>query len=269
MNCTELDHFLTPYLDAELVDEASLSIERHLESCSLCSSRVLVLRHNLTAVQRAAREGTPAVPHGLQERIFQEIRRDATVMDRRRIATFLLASAGVVSVMVIAHMQYRTWKSRQYEYDAARSHARQFPLEVSMPQAGGLGQWFGGKLDHHVLVPTFRNSAAVGARLLQVREKPAAYIRYDAPHPLGLFVFNDADRDTDIGTEPTIGAELGYNVMSWREGDVVYQLVSDLPPESLRKLRIRDPEQGQDSTPTFDAWTTGSALQAQPASIVR
>ena len=84
-------------------------------------------------------------------------------------------------------------------------------------------------------VPHFPNATAAGARLLQVRDKPAAYIRFDAPRPMGLFVYGD-DHEVDVGTEPAVSNSNGYNVVSWRNGDLVYQLVTDLDEQDIREL---------------------------------
>jgi anti-sigma factor RsiW len=87
-----------------------------------------------------------------------------------------------------------------------------------------------------VSVPNFPNATAAGARILQVRDKPAAYIRYETPHQqMGLFVFPDDDA-TDVGAEPEVSTIRGYNVVSWREGGVVYQLVTDLDDPEIRQL---------------------------------
>jgi hypothetical protein len=161
------------------------------------------------------------------------------------VGRFAAVAAGVTFAFVVGHHEYRGHQRRLYEQDAAMRHARQFPLEItqsadltSKPEfAVAIERWFGGKLDHPVNVPRFPNATATGARLLQVRDKPAAYIRYDSPRPMGLFVFGD-DHDLDVGTrtEAEVGSSHGYNVVSWREGDVVYQLVTDLDEQDIRDL---------------------------------
>jgi hypothetical protein len=117
-----------------------------------------------------------------------------------------------------------------------------------------------------VSVPHFPHATAAGARILQVRDKPAAYIRYDAPHPMGLFVYGD-DHEMDVGAEPAVGTSNGYNVVSWRNGDVVYQLVTDLDETDVLDLLppphaapVAAPAAPPSGTPTLDV---------RPASLQR
>ena len=44
-----------------------------------------------------------------------------------------------------------------------------------------------------------------------------------------------------------VGSSHGYNVVSWREGDVVYQLVTDLDEQDIRDLM--PPQEGQPVPP--------------------
>lgn len=235
MNCRDLETQLTPYLDGELIAEARVEFEAHLASCPTCPRHVEVERHNLSAIRDAARAGSPGAPPAFKAKLFENITRDSNRQRRAGVVRFAAVAAGVTFAMVIGHQQYRSHQRRLYEQDAALRHARQFPLEINEP--ADIERWFGGKLDHPVNLPRFPNATATGARLLQVRDKPAAYIRYDSPRPMGLFVYGD-DHDLDLGarTEAEVGESHGYNVVSWREGDVVYQLVTDLDEQDIRDL---------------------------------
>ncbi len=262
MNCHTLDLQRTAYLDGELVDEARVEVETHLAHCAGCAHRVEVERHNLAVIRSAAQSG-PKAPDTLRHVVFQSVRRDATRARRLRQLKVSGVAAGVAVTLFASYSQYRFHQFRLYEQDAAMRHARQFPLEMQQPGAEAIEKWFGGKLDHRVNVPRFPNATAAGARLLQVRDKQAAYIRYDSPHPMGLFVFGD-DHDVDVGSTPEVGSSHGYNVVSWREGDVVYQLVTELDEHDLRELlpAAREP---QHETPLRST----PAVQAQPASLQR
>lgn len=243
MNCRDLDSQLTPYLDGELIDEARLGVESHLATCETCRRHIEVERHNLLAIRQAARAASPAAPDAFKARLFENLRDDANRRTRSTAQRVAALAAGVTVVALAGHQGWRVHQRRLYEQDAVARHARQFPLEV---QGEGIEQWFGGKLDHRVKVPSFPNARAAGARLLQVRDKPAAYIRYEGATPqatpvaargsMGLFVYGDDNQDVDVGTEPAVGSSHGYNVVSWRRGDVVYQLVTDLDEADIREL---------------------------------
>lgn len=234
MNCRDLETQLTPYLDGELIAEARVAIEAHVTGCAPCARHVEVERHNLSVIRAAGKEASPVAPAALRARISESLSRDADRRRRLGAGRAAAVAATVTFAVVLGHQQYRGHQRRLYEQDAALRHARQLPLEIEQsPEA--IERWFGGKLDHKVTVPRFPNSQAAGARLLQVRDKPAAYIRYDAPRQMGLFVFGD-DHDLELGDEPAVGSSHGYNVVSWREGDVVYQLVTDLDERDIRDL---------------------------------
>lgn len=257
MNCRELETQLTPYLDGELIAEAKRELEGHLASCPDCPAKVERERHNLNVIRDAARAQSPVAPEAFKTKLFANIRQDAHRSMRRRTQKMAAMAAGVTLAVLVGHQGYRAHQRSLYEQDAAMRHARQFPLEIEQsPDA--IERWFGGKLDHRVRVPGFPNAKATGARLLQVRDKPAAYIRYDAPHQLGLFVYGD-DHDVDVGAEPAVSASQGYNVVSWREGDVVYQLVTDLDERDVRELV---PANSGELSPT-------PTLQVRPASLER
>jgi len=118
-------------------------------------------------------------------------------------------------------------------------------MKIKETEPAQVEAWFGDKLDHRVAVPQLADFHVAGARLSNVRDRPAAYIRYDAPGPyspsprrVGLFVFGDADRSVDAPAYPTIELEQhrGYNVAIWRQGEIVYQLVSDLQEDDIRRM---------------------------------
>ncbi len=251
MNCHDLHAQLTPFLDGELIDEARLSLESHLVHCDTCRRHVEGQRHNLLVVKQALKDNAPAAPEALRAKVFSQLRADDAHHRHVRRSKLIALAAGVTVAVVAGNAVYRGHQRRLYEHDAALRHARQFPLEITQSPEN-IERWFGGKLDHRVTVPRFPNSRTAGARLLQVRDKPAAYIRYDAPKPMGLFVYGD-DNEVDVGATPAVGTSLGYNVVSWREGGVVYQLVTDLDEHDIRELVPPTPR----------------TLEVQPASFQR
>ncbi len=260
MNCRDLETELTPYLDGELPAGARVEFEAHLASCPTCPRNVEVERHNLSMIRAAAKAAAPVAPEDFKLKLLASLRTDSERQRRGRLQQLTAMAAGVTLAMVVGHQAYRSHQRRLYEQDAAMRHARQFPLEIEQsPEA--IERWFGGKVDYRVSVPRFPNARATGARLLQVRDKPAAYIRYDAPRQMGLFVYGD-DHDVDVGTEPAMATSNGYNVVSWREGDVVYQLVTDLDEQDIRGL-----VPGSQPAPSESLPPQPTTLDVRPASF--
>jgi anti-sigma factor RsiW len=269
MNCRDLDSLMHSYLDEELVDGERLALESHLTGCQTCTQRTEVERHNLTLVRTRAHEGAPVAPDSLRARIHQGIHRESRKHFQRRALQVSAAAASVAILAGVGQQQWHVWQRHLFVEEAARRHSRQLPLETQ-GQPEVLEAWFGGKLDHRVSVPRFPNATAAGARLINVRDREAAYIRYDAPRAnsaeprhMGLFVFDDSG-DLDLAALPSteLGNSHGYNVVSWREGDVVYELVTDLDETDIRALV---PHQSGDARTPLP--TSRPSLDVRPASM--
>jgi hypothetical protein len=141
--------------------------------------------------------------------------------------------------------------------EAVRKHARDLPLELSAASLGpeAIPAMLASKLDFNPRPPAFRANGVklVGARLAQLREWPAAYMRYDTPRgPVGLFIIDDPNRRVaEEGHQVRAGPATvwvmnmrGYNVAVWRRNEIVYSLVSDLDEADL--VRLVETAQGGD-----------------------
>jgi anti-sigma factor (TIGR02949 family) len=243
MNCLELDRLLYPYLDGELLPDEKLELEQHFATCSDCSKAVETERNALAIVRAAARAGSPPAPQSLRLKLLAGIHGEQKRQRQRRLLRWSAAAASVAICTLAANHQWRAFQRRLFIEDVTSRYARQFPLEIEQRTPRELEAWFGGKLKHRVTVPRFPNATAFGARLLNVRENQAAFIRYDTQRPgeaetrpLGLFVYQAPEDDVGPLPEAEFGSGNGFNVVSWRDGDVVYRLVSDLDEQDVRQL---------------------------------
>ena len=243
MNCLALDRLLYPYLDGELLADERLELEQHFSGCAACSKAVETERNALAIIRAAARAGSPAAPQSLKNSLLAGIHGEQRKRRHRRLLRWSAAAASVAICTLAANHQWRAFQRRLFIEDVTSRYARQFPLEIQQRTPRELEAWFGGKLKHRVNVPRFPNATASGARLLNVRENQAAFIRYDTqrpgeatPRPLGLFVYQAPEDDVAPLAEAEFGSGNGFNVVSWREGDVVYRLVSDLDEQDVRQL---------------------------------
>lgn len=272
MRCPSPEVVLAPYLDGELAEAERLSVEAHLAECAACATLVERQRHFSSLVKAAARAHTPPAPATLKARLRQGMQREHGRRTRNRAMRATAVAAGVALFAGLAHHQYRAFQRRLWVDDVATRHARQFPLEIERPAPEQLEAWFGGKLDHRVAVPHFPNAVAEGARLLNVREKQAAYIRYQTDRMrrhVGLFVYGDSSNDDDVEPAEFARAEShGYNVIGWRDGDVVYRLVTDLDDRDLEELLGRARAQTAGSAAAQQGQRLPT-LEVQPASLQR
>jgi anti-sigma factor RsiW len=270
MNCRDLDSVCMPYLDGELVAEERAAIEVHLTGCPACARRLEVERLQHDRLQALMRQASPPAPAALRARLASQLHQVERQRGRRQVLALVGVAASVALLSAVGWQEYRGWQRRLYMEEAATRHARGWPLEILQPSPEVLEAWFGGKLDHRVSVPRFPNATAAGARLITVRDKQGAYIRYTADRPssptprqIGLFVIGDKPRDVDVGAlaEPERGNSNGYNVVSWRDGDVVYELVTDLDEDDLRTLLPSTPGQQPVAPPRPVLDVRNAALQ--------
>ncbi len=268
MNCSELEQVIFPYVDGELDEADAALIEQHLAQCASCSTRVHDEKRFKSELKLKVQSALTPAPAHLRARVVTQVQK----AHRQRVAAQWLrwsaAAAAVTLVTSAAYFSYRPMVRQRFVEDAALRHAKRFPLEIQHPSAEQIEAWFGGKLDHRIAVPRLPNVVPAGARLLNVQAKQAAYIRYDEPSGIGrvgLFVYDDKQNETDFEDLPnaTVGASHGYNVVSWREGDVVYQLVSDLDEADIRKMLSGSLKRAPASPPARPA------LEVQPASLQR
>ena len=248
MTCQEFESILHPYLDGEFQPEERLATEAHLSGCAACTRRARDegrMRQSLRRAARQAVEGTrapDALRARLQVNLHQEQRR-AVQASWLRMGTAALV---LVAVSGGAWMTFRPEHRQRYMDDAVRRHTKRLPVEVVGVSHENLEAWFDGKLDHRVSIPRLQDVRLSGGRISNVKDRPAAYISYErngvgqgAPaRRIGLFVFDDAQGEVEAPALPAVqvGSSLGYNVAVWREGEIVYELVSDLDEADIRRM---------------------------------
>lgn len=251
MNCRELESFLYPYLDGEFGTDEKSELEKHLAQCPACAQKVHVEARFKQAVRRAGQSSSePVASESLRKKVLAGLDREARRPAFSRAAVGAAAAVFVVTLggFVVLRLAVLSDGQRQSYLDAATlNHSKSLPLEISAVPHEHVEAWFGGKLDHRVAVPKLHNAKLTGARLINVQDKPAAYISYDAsqnpgdaPRRVGLFVFDDARNDVDA--KPLHAVEVstsrGYNVAMWKDGEIVYELVSDLNENDIRQMLV-------------------------------
>ncbi|WP_224371290.1 anti-sigma factor family protein [Hyalangium versicolor] len=249
MTCQELDRLLYPYLDGEFQPEERMDVETHLETCADCTHRVESEREMRQALRRAARHSIQSsrapqsLRMGIQVGLRREQRRASQVQWLR-----LSAAAMVVVAVGGGWIALRPEERQRFVEDAAKRHAKRLPVEIANVGPEHVEQWFHGKLDHQVSIPRLPNAQLAGARISNVKDRPAAYISYETrpeqegqqARRIGVFVFDDAARDLDAQALPAVQVDSsqGYNVAVWRDGEVVYELVTDLSESDIRKMLL-------------------------------
>ena len=274
MNCQEFDSVLQPFLDGEFEPEERVEVEAHLSGCPGCAQRVHEEARVQQSLRRAARQAVASTraPDALRARLQQGLHQE-----QRRASQAGLMRLGAAALLVVAvgggaWSALRPEYSQRYREEAVRRHTKRLPTEVAGASHENVEAWFDGKMDHRVAVPRLHDVRLTGARISNVADRPAAYISYERPaaaqgapvRRIGLFVFDDAKREVKAPPLPSVEVDssLGYNVAVWRDGEVVYELVSDLDESDIR--RMLDQQSGQQGLP---ARATPPDVQVRPAAL--
>ena len=262
MDCSEFERSVDAFIDGEFESREQAEAEVHISCCPPCQALAASQRQVRAALRSALREAMgPAsragrAPAALRQRLSVALERERRPLWRRLLAPFPLAAAAAAAAAVLVVVATHV-PSGQLVEEAVRKHHRGLPLEVTSASVGAeaIPGWFAGKLDFKPKAPNFAGQQArvVGARLSNLREMPAAYIRYELPHgrQAGLFIVDDPDgrfdaggRDIEIGRRRArIISSRGYNTGVWRQDQTVYSLVSDSGEEDLiQMVRASSPE---------------------------
>lgn len=251
MTCSELETLIQPYLDGEFEQADRFEFERHLQTCTSCATEVREMALFQQALKAKLRSSVDReAPAALRARISAGLRQE----HRRELgwsAARIAAAAAIVAVGIGSYLVIRPSLSRdRLVTEAALRHAKGLPYEIQQVTPERAEQWFQGKLDHRVAVPRLQNATVKGARLSHLKDRPAAYISYELPCPsgsgaqkkMGLFVVDDSQDSFDASEFPEIDVanRHGYNVATWKEGEIVYELVSDLDEADIRRMLLRD-----------------------------
>jgi len=249
MDCREMERSTDAFLDGEFDQRERAEAEAHLASCASCRALVDGQGRIRDAVRAKLRQAMAApapagcAPEALRDRLTRSLARGRGPPWRRALSPLPIATVAACAAGVLVVLASHTGNPDLLE-DAIRNHHRGLPLEVD---AAAMPGWFASTLDFHPRLPHFAGGGVrvEGARLSNLREWPAAYVRYQLPRgQAGLFIVDDPDRRFDApGRDVRLGNEVvrvassrGYNVAIWRQDEIVYSLVSDLDEDSLFQL---------------------------------
>ncbi len=262
MDCGELERGIDAYLDGEFDGRERAEADAHLAKCERCRSLADAQGRIRAALRARLREamtppaGAGRAPPALRARIEDALMRRRRPLWRRALSPLPLGAVAACAAGALLVLVTHGGGEALVE-EAVRSHHRGLPLEVTTASVGegSIPAWFAGKLDFNPAPPRFHVDGVhlLGARLSNLRELPAAYIRYELPRgQAGLFIVDDPDgRFGEAGREMRVGPHVvrvvnarGYNVAVWRENEIVYSLVSDLDESALFEL-VRNAQAGR------------------------
>jgi anti-sigma factor RsiW len=244
LNCAEAAALLPAHVDGELTDADREPLERHLGDCVACAGQVRLQARFKAAVR--AHLPRPPVPPALRARLRGALGA-REIAPRRWIwqthPRFVPAAAAAVLLVAITgtvrHSQSMVLAQAQ------RSYQSELPMDVTGTDCKSIASWFRGRVDFPVPAPTLADGSCQGGRLVNVRERPAAYIltRAHNGHRVAFLVFDPRDESIDApdrrylnGREVYLGTAPGITTAAYHDRGLGYVVTSDLDQDSLTRL---------------------------------
>jgi anti-sigma factor RsiW len=245
VTCADISASVQAYVDRELTGVDREVIERHLVGCPTCARQVHLQGRFKAAVR--AHLPRPEVPLAFKLRV-KEALADQEIAPRRwpwlsyprlvpAAAAFLLL-VGITSSVRQSHPVVLE--------QAQRSYQAEMPMDITGSDCGSIASWFRGRVDFPVHAPALGKGATCqGGRLVNVGERPAAYLLYREPsgHRVTLLVFDPRDQAIDAperrvvnGREIYVEAGPGISTAAYRDRGLGYVVTADLDEDTLTRL---------------------------------
>lgn len=257
MTCQDFQYrHVYAFIDGTLDGQAGAESERHLKQCAHCRAAVEDIRHVEEQLRSDWRE--EPVPDELWTRI--QIALDDSVLDTPRtdqkrwagswpwLAAAAAMVALVLSVVQLSSMfpSVATRQARLLSVPVDDLHTfvvSQRALDVADTEPTSLRKWFQTKVSFSppVLPSEVDKAKLVGGRLCHFLNRRVASFMYQTNgRYVSLYVMSRRGLEPPPGkplvlepAQATLHEVKGYTHILWSQTDLLYSLVSDLPPEQL------------------------------------
>ena len=248
MKCDDASERLHPYADGELDAITASEIERHLDSCEICSSSY----NELKSLKGAIAGLYYRAPIGLGRRVISTVSESASISaPDTAIRTHRWTSNAWRDVAIAASillLLVASWlliiNRAQPGMDSVASeiidnHIRSLManhlMDVPSTDQHTVKPWFNGKVDFapNVVDLSPDGFALVGGRLDYANGHPAAAMIYQRrQHYINLFEWPSSKPDEDRKDL----SSRGYNLIYWRHAGMEYWAASDMNKNELSEF---------------------------------
>ena len=249
MSCGDCRPMLEALIDEELGPEEAERVRAHVATCVECA-RTLESQKDLSRLLRDNLVHYEA-PDVLKARIRGALSQTAESSESVRTPALRgrwirLAAAGLAIAVASSGTTFLAMRGATSERSLASevlaSHVRSLMpghvVDVASNDQHNVKPWFNGRLALSPPVPRIDslNFRLIGGRLDYLSGHPAAVVVYARrQHVINVYAWPQPGADTRESSR----SSQGYNIVTWRSGDVEFWVVSDLNGKELAEF-VRD-----------------------------
>lgn len=253
MNCGKIRKTLLESSNLEILTADLAQAKAHLRECAAC--RDFLQQHEAARRFLKERLGSETAPASVREEVLAAIARHRMTGANVRIgwtsafAKYAVAAAVLLAVALSIFYYVEPFKPNQHKQSIAAEliddHIRYRLSAQAVEQAttdpATLSQWFNSRLDFVAQIPPLAGFELAGGRLCYLFDRRLALAFYQKPDQwVSLFISRGEGIDLSamekIGVSGKVlcrGDGKGYQVVAWKEKDLLYALVSDRNVVSL------------------------------------
>jgi anti-sigma factor RsiW len=245
MNCLEAKPFVQAYVDGELTGTDRETFQRHLVTCDACGQTCRLQARFKAAVR--AHLPRPSVPPELRGRLRLALGA-APIAPRRWpwLTHPRLVPATVAAVLLLGLTGTVRRSQSMVLQQSLRSYHAEMPMDVTGSDCGSIASWFRGRVDFPLHAPSLGGQATCkGGRLVNVGERPAAYLVYQMAnnHRVAFLVFAPGDESIESphhrvinGREVYLDGGPGTSTAAYWDRGIGYVATADLDEDALTRL---------------------------------
>lgn len=238
-DCSRIDDLVTPYVDGELPDDERSGVERHLDRCRACRSRVEVERSMHHLLDRRRMElCAVAAPPALRARCqIAPAMHGSQRLWRTRTVTLALAATLVLTLLSAVIYRFTEAPISLIAAELTTDHVKCFMLHGApdrAPSTGEVEQSLERLFGWDATLPAQPEQAGlalVGARPCLYAEGRVAHIMYrHEGRPVSVFMLPNRRRAQELVDVA------GHHAVIWTTGDRTFVLVAREPPAEMDRI---------------------------------
>ena len=244
MNCRDVEKYLQAYVDGEFSEAEESEIEQHFKFCPVCRKNISFE----TWFKKGLKQSMPDrnAPQSLRVQINRLLKDEK----RKEFPLYLKLTPAVAIVLIFMGVIFfpDIEVSSPIVEATVDRHVNDLPFDVQSDDYQKINKFFREKIGQVIRIPSFRTSNIVirGGRLGLVRKRSVAYLSFNrgerrysmtaAPFKDFMDKFPGGRRRVVNNHDFFVTKHAGFNVVVWRNQQMIYSIVSDEGERDLVEL---------------------------------